>query len=82
MSAAVIMAKVAWNAMKTMCGIVPLGSRPTPRSPAIEKSPTRLFPSPKASEYASTAQSTADTPSATKHIIIVFRAFREFTRPP
>ena len=65
-----------------MWGIVPLGSVLTSFSSAIEKSPTSVPPSPKASEYASSAQTTIDTPNATKLIIMVFRAFLEFTRPP
>ena len=82
MSAAVMMAKVPWNAMNRRCGMEPLGSTPTPSSSAIEKSPNQALPSPKAMEYPSSAQSTPAMPSATKLIIIVLSAFLERTRPP
>ena len=49
-SAAVMIAKVPWKAMKSRCGMVPCGSRPTPRRKNREVSPIQLLPAAKASE--------------------------------
>ena len=38
-SAAVMIAKVAWYPMKTTCGIVPCASSPTPRSSTLANEP-------------------------------------------
>ena len=76
------MANVAWNPMNSMSGMVPFGCIPTPFRKAIERSPTTAPPSPNASEYPTTAQSTPAKPKAMKLIIIVFRTFLERTKPP
>jgi len=76
------MANVAWNAMKSMSGMLPFGCTPTPLKKAMDRSPTHAPPSPNASEYPTRAQSTPVNPKAMKLIIIVFRTFLERTRPP
>ncbi len=82
MSAAVMIANVPWNAMKSMSGMVPLGPIPTPFRKSIERSPTKAPPSPKAREYPATAHSTPEKPNAMKLIIIVFKTFLDGTSPP
>ncbi len=49
-SAAVMIAKVPWNAMNSRCGMVPCGSSETPRRKKREVSPIQLLPAVKASE--------------------------------
>ncbi len=48
MSAAVMMAKVPWKAMKSTCGMVPLASAVTPDSQALSRLPIHADPSAKA----------------------------------
>ena len=81
-SAAVITAKVPWNAMNSTCGIVPCGSSVTPRSRLKFRLPTRDVPGANASEYPRRAQATPANPNAMKLIIIVLSAFFDLTNPP
>ena len=43
MSAAVMMQNVPWNAMNSMCGMVPFASRPTPARKTFDRSPLHEF---------------------------------------
>jgi hypothetical protein len=62
--------------------MVPCGSRPTPLRPSRDRSPIRLLPGAKESEYPATAHTTPTNPSEMKLIIIVLRAFFDLTSPP
>ncbi len=82
MSAAVMIANVPWNAMKSRCGMLPRGSSPTPARRASESPPENADPGPNAIEYPASAQPTPTNPSDETLIISVLRAFLDRTRPP
>ena len=81
-SAAVMTAKVPWNAMNSTWGIVPCGSSVTPLSRLKPSPPTSEVPGANASEYPRRAHATPAKPNEMKLIIIVLSAFLDRTSPP